>query len=159
MAHPLVVYFSAQGNTKRVALALAEVLNAPSYEITPEVPYSAADLNWQNASSRSSVEMHDTNSRPKIADTNAPIADHDCIFLGFPIWWYIAPTIINTFLESYDFSGKTIVLFATSGGSGFGKALAHLTPSAPKASIREGAVFRTSVSKEELANFAKTYCA
>lgn len=140
MSKPLVAYFSASGVTAKVAKSLAEALGAPSYQILPKQPYSAADLNWQDSQSRSSVEMHDKSSRPSLADTNAPISEHDVIFLGFPIWWYIAPTIINTFLESYDFSNKTLVLFATSGGSGFGKAAAGLAGSAPQAKIIEGKV-------------------
>ena len=108
------------------------------YEIKPAVPYTKEDLNWMNKNSRSSVEMKDTSSRPSLADTSADISAYDTILLGFPIWWYIAPTIINTFLESYDFTGKKIVLFATSGGSGFGKAVESLEGSCPGATITEG---------------------
>ena len=121
MSKKLVACFSAQGTTAAVAKKLAAACEADFYEIKPEVPYSSADLNWNDKNSRSSVEMRDTAFRPAIADKNAHIEGYDVIFIGFPIWWYIAPTIINTFLEAYDFSGKTIVLFATSGGSGFGK--------------------------------------
>lgn len=120
MNKKLVAYFSASGNTARLAKNLAEAAGADLYEIKPAVPYTSADLNWQNKQSRSSVEMNDMSSRPALADTNAKITDYDTIFVGFPIWWYTAPTIINSFLESYDFSGKTIILFATSGGSGIG---------------------------------------
>ncbi|MBQ7457129.1 MAG: NAD(P)H-dependent oxidoreductase [Desulfovibrio sp.] len=144
MRKPLIAVFSAQGNTMKVGKKLAEKLSCPLYAIKAKEPYTAADLDWNNAHSRSSVEMHNPASRPDLADTNAPIADHDVIFLGFPIWWYIAPTIINTFLEHYDFSGKTVILFATSGGSGFGKAKEHLQASAPKATFLEGAVLRGS---------------
>ena len=112
--------------------------NADIYEIKPAVPYTKADLNWQDKNSRSSIEMSDHNSRPEIADENADISKCDTIYLGFPIWWYIAPTIINTFLESYDFSGKKIILFATSGGSGFGKTLVNLKSNAVGAEIIEG---------------------
>ena len=136
----LVAYFSASGNTARLAKQLAEAAGADLYEIRPAVPYTSADLNWQNKQSRSSVEMSDHSSRPELADKNADIAAYDTIYVGFPVWWYIAPTIINSFLESYDFSGKKIILFATSGGSGFGKAVENLKPSAPDAEIIEGKV-------------------
>ncbi len=141
MSRKLVAYFSASGKTAAVAKTIAAAANAPLYEIKPKVPYSDSDLNWRNQQSRSSVEMHDPASRPELADTDADIASYDTIFLGFPIWWYIAPTIINTFLEQYDFSGKQIVLFATSGGSGFGKAAEGLKKSAPNAVITEGKLF------------------
>jgi flavodoxin len=117
---------------------LANVLSADIHEIVPKVPYTNEDLNWMNKNSRSSVEMKDTSSRPSLADTSADISAYDTILFGFPIWWYIAPTIINTFLESYDFTGKKIVLFATSGGSGFGKAVESLEGSCPGATITEG---------------------
>lgn len=126
MSKKLVAYFSAQGTTAGVAKKLAAACGADLYEIKPETPYSSADLNWNDKNSRSSVEMRDTAFRPAIVNTDAHVADYDVIFIGFPIWWYIAPTIINTFLEAYDFSGKTIVLFATSGGSGFGKTVQGL---------------------------------
>lgn len=140
MNKKLVAYFSASGNTARLAKQLAEAAGADLYEIRPAVPYTSADLNWQNKQSRSSVEMSDHSSRPELADKNADIAAYDTIYVGFPVWWYIAPTIINSFLESYDFSGKKIILFATSGGSGFGKAVDNLKPSAPDAEIIEGKV-------------------
>ncbi|MBR6393986.1 MAG: NAD(P)H-dependent oxidoreductase [Ruminococcus sp.] len=140
MKKKLVAYFSASGKTARLANDLAKAAGADLYEICPAVPYTSADLNWQNKQSRSSIEMSDHSSRPALADTNADIAAYDTIYIGFPVWWYIAPTIINTFLESYDFSGKKIILFATSGGSGFGKAVQNLQPSAPNAEIIEGKV-------------------
>ena len=121
MSKTLAAYFSASGTTAKVAEMLAKAANADIYEIKPAVPYTRADLDWMNKKSRSSVEMSDKSSRPELADKSANIADYDTVLLGFPIWWYVAPTIINTFLESYDFSGKKIVLFATSGGSGFGR--------------------------------------
>lgn len=136
----LVSYFSASGNTAKIAEKLADIAGADLYEIKPAVPYTSDDLNWQDKNSRSSIEMRDRSSRPALADTNANIADYDTVFVGFPIWWYVAPTIINTFLESYDFSGKKIILFATSGSSGFGKAAESLQPSAPSAKIIEGKV-------------------
>ena len=146
----LVAYFSASGTTAKAAKALAKAAGAELYEIKPAVPYTRADLNWMDKGSRSSVEMNDKNSRPALADTDAPIAGHDVIFLGFPIWWYTAPTIINTFLESYDFSGKTIVLFATSGGSGLGKSAAGLRASAPSARIVDGRLLNGRLNADEL---------
>ena len=150
MTKKLVAYFSASGVTASVAKKLAEAAGAELYEIKPAVKYTSADLNWNNSNSRSSVEMKDKKSRPELADKNAKLDGVDVVFLGFPIWWYVAPTIINTFLEAYDFSGKKIILFATSGGSGFGKAVDGLKPSAPNAEIREGKLFRSSVSVEDL---------
>lgn len=140
MSKKLVAYFSASGITAGVAKKLAKEANADIYEIKPSVPYTKADLNWQDKNSRSSIEMSDHNSRPEIADKNADISKYDTIYLGFPIWWYIAPTIINTFLESYDFSGKKIILFATSGGSGFGKTVQNLQLSAADCKIIESKV-------------------
>lgn len=131
MSKKLVAYFSASGKTAKVADMLADAVGADIYEIRPEVPYTKADLNWMNKKSRSSVEMNDKAFRPAIADKNANIDQYDTIFLGFPIWWYVAPTIINTFLEGYDFSGKKIILFATSGGSKFGKTVEELKVSVP----------------------------
>jgi flavodoxin len=135
MKKALVAYFSASGVTAKAAKALSEAVGADLYEIKPAVPYTDADLNWMDKASRSSVEMKDKSSRPALADQNANIADYDIIFLGFPIWWYVAPTIVNTFLEQYDFSGKTIVLFATSGGSGLGKTADALRNSVSKDTV------------------------
>lgn len=146
----LVAYFSASGNTAKAAKALAKAAGADLYEIKPAVPYTGADLNWMDKRSRSSVEMNDKNSRPALADTDAPVAEHDVIFLGFPIWWYTAPTIINTFLERYDFSGKTIVLFATSGGSGLGSTAAALQSSAPGARILDGRLLNGRLNEGDL---------
>lgn len=157
MSKQLVAYFSASGTTARVAKDLAKAAGADLYEIKPAVPYTRADLNWQDKNSRSSLEMRDKSSRPALADTGANIADYDTIFVGFPIWWYVAPTIINSFLEAYDFSGKKIVLFATSGGSGFGKAVAGLQPSAPHATIVEGALLNGRPSEAKLKAFADQY--
>ena len=120
MSKKLVAYFSASGITRNVAKMVAEAAGADLYEITPKEAYTKADLNWMDKKSRSRVEMTDKKIRPEITDTDAKISEYDEIFLGFPIWWYVAPTIINTFLEKYDFSGKMFVLFANSGGSGFG---------------------------------------
>ena len=138
MSKKLVAYFSASGTTAKVAKTLAEAADADLYEIKPQVPYTKADLNWMDKQARSTVEMNDKSSRPAIVTGDLDVSGYDTVLLGFPIWWYIAPTVINTFLEAYDFSGKTIVLFATSGGSGFGQAVALLQPSAPNAAIREG---------------------
>ena len=126
MAKILVAYFSASGVTATVADMLSDAIGAEIHEIRPKVPYTKADLNWMNKKSRSSIEMNDKTIRPEIAESNVQIDDYDVIFLGFPIWWYVAPTIINTFLEKYDFSGKKIILFATSGGSKFGKTVEEL---------------------------------
>lgn len=120
MSKKLVAYFSASGTTKKAAERLAKATGADLFEIKPKVPYSSADLNWMDKKSRSSVEMSDPSSRPEIAEKIPHLADYDTVFLGFPIWWYVAPRIINTFVESYDFTGKTLVPFATSGGSGMG---------------------------------------
>lgn len=146
----LVAYFSASGTTAKAAKVLAKAAGADLYEIKPAVPYTRADLNWMDKGSRSSVEMNDKHSRPALADTDAPIARHDVIFLGFPIWWYVAPTIINTFLESYDFTGKTIVLFATSGGSGLGKSAVGLRSSAPGSKILDGRLLNGRLNEGDL---------
>ena len=121
MKKVLVAYFSASGTTKDVAEKLAKAANADLFEIKPVQPYTNADLDWTNKNSRSTVEMNNPSSRPAIAEKCKNMADYDTVLVGFPIWWYVAPTIIDTFLESYDFSGKTIIPFATSGGSGMGK--------------------------------------
>ena len=146
----LVAYFSASGTTAKAAKVLAKAADADLYEIKPAIPYTRADLNWMDKGSRSSVEMSDKHSRPALADTDAPIAGHDVIFLGFPIWWYVAPTIVNTFLESYDFTGKTIILFATSGGSGLGKSAVSLRASAPGARIVDGRLLNGRLNADEL---------
>ena len=137
MNKKLVAYFSASGRTAKVAEKLANELVAELYEIKPEVKFTKADLNWMNKKSRSSVEMNDKSFRPAIITGDVDVSGYDTVYLGFPIWWYVAPTLINTFLEAYDFSGKKIVLFATSGGSGFGAAVVELQPSAPGAEIVE----------------------
>lgn len=147
----LVAYFSASGVTSGVAKNLAAAANAALYEIRPAKPYTREDLNWSNKESRSSLEAADPASRPKLADNDAAIAAYYTIFLGFPIWWYVAPHIVNSFLESYDFSGKTIVIFATSGGSRFGNTLAELKKSCP-ASVRwlEWDILNRQPSTEQL---------
>ena len=155
MGKRLVAFFSASGTTKKVAEMIAETAEADLYEIVPKQPYSKADLNWMDKKSRSSIEMSDKKFRPEITDTDAQIDGYDEVILGFPIWWYVAPTIINTFLESYDFSGKKIVLFATSGGSGFGNTVSELKPSAPDAEIVEGKVLNKA-AKKEIAEWIKS---
>lgn len=147
----LVAYFSAGGTTAATAKGLAQASGADLYEIRPEVPYTSADLDWTNQKSRSSMEMKDKEFRPALADKDAEIDAYETIFLGFPIWWYVAPTIINTFLESYDFSGKKIVLFATSGGSGFGNTLRELSKSVNgTAAMTEGRILNGKHSADDL---------
>lgn len=156
MSKILVAYFSASGVTAKTAKNLAKAANADMYEITPAKPYTNDDLNWQNKKSRSSIEMADKAFRPSLADTDANISEYDTILLGFPIWWYVAPTIVNTFLESYDFSGKTIILFATSGGSGFGNTVRELKPSVSDDTvIREGKILNGNPSVSELEKWVK----
>ena len=150
MKKSLVAYFSASGVTANVARELAQAAGADLYEIKPAVLYTRADLNWMDKKSRSTIEMQDKSSRPALADKNADIASYDVIFLGFPIWWYVAPTIVNTFLEAYDFSGKTIVLFATSGGSRLGNTAKELQGSCPGAKLLEGKVLNGRQSVEGL---------
>ena len=138
MSKKLVAYFSASGITKAVAERLANAAGADLFEIKPTVPYTRADLDWTNKKSRSSVEMNDPDSRPEIAERLSNMTDYDTVFIGFPIWWYVAPTIISTFIESYDFSGKTIIPFATSGGSGMGKTVEVLKALCPSANWEKG---------------------
>lgn len=157
MSNNLVAFFSASGVTENVAKLLAVATNADLFEIKPEVPYTKADLNWQDENSRSSVEMKDKSSRPAIAEGNAKVEEYDVIFLGFPIWWYVAPTIINTFLESYDFAGKTIILFATSGSSGFGETVEGLKGSVDGTTvIKEGKILNGSQSIDSIKDWAAT---
>ena len=148
MSKKLVAYFSATGTTRKVAETIAEMAGADLYEITPKTPYTSADLNWMDKKSRSSVEMSDKKYRPAIMKKEMDMSSYDEILLGFPIWWYVAPTIVNTFLEAYDFSGKKIVLFATSGGSGFGNTVKELQPSAPDAVITEGSLLNRGTKQE-----------
>ena len=155
MAKKLVAYFSAGGTTKKIAEQIAEAGNADLCEITPKVAYTTADLNWMDKKSRSSVEMSDKKYRPAIMKKEMDMSSYDEILLGFPIWWYVAPTIVNTFLEAYDFSGKKIVLFATSGGSGFGNTVKELQPSAPDAVITEGSLLNRG-TKQEIADWVKS---
>lgn len=151
----LVAYFSASGVTAKAAWKLSEAIGADLHEIKPEIPYSSADLNWMDKKSRSSVEMNDSSSRPAIAEKLPNMEKYDVVFVGFPIWWYVAPTIINTFLESYDFSGKTIIPFATSGGSGMGNTNAKLKPSCPGAALLQGKLLNGNLSEDSLKNWVK----
>ena len=155
MNKTLVAYFSASGTTRKIAEMIAEAGDFSLYEITPKELYTSDDLNWMNKKSRSSVEMSNKKIRPEITDTDAHIKEYDTIIVGFPIWWYVAPTIVNTFLEKYDFSGKKIVLFATSGGSGFGNTVKELKPSAPGAEIVEGKLLNRA-NKQEIEKWVKS---
>ena len=155
MGKKLVAYFSASGTTEKIAEMIAEATAADLFEILPKQPYTKDDLNWMDKKSRTSVEMSDKKFRPEIFNTDVQAEKYDEIILGFPIWWYVAPTIINTFLEKYDFSGKKIVLFATSGGSGFGNTVSELKPSAPDAEIVEGKVLNKA-TKQEIAEWIKS---
>lgn len=155
MTNKLVAYFSASGVTAKVAEKLAAAIEADTYEIKPEVKYTKADLNWMNKKSRSSVEMNDKSFRPAIITGDVVVSGYDTVYLGFPIWWYVAPTLINTFLEAYDFTGKKIILFATSGGSGFGNAAAELQLSAPNAEIAEAKVLTGMLTEGKVRELAE----
>lgn len=155
MSRKLVAYFSASGVTAKVAEKLSEAIGADLYAIEPEVPYTKADLDWMDKKSRSTIEMNNPASRPAIAGKRDNMNDYDIVFVGFPIWWYVAPTIINTFLESYDLTGKTIIPFATSGGSDMGKTNEKLLPSCKGAKLLNGKVFKASVSGADLAKWAE----
>ncbi len=157
MARVLVVYFSATGTTKTVAGRLAEVINADVFEIIPAEPYTKEDLDWREDDSRSSVEMKDPASRPAISGTVDNMDQYDTIFVGAPIWWYVMPRIINTFLEAHDLSGKKIILFATSGGSGLGRSVEKLEESAPHSHIIAGEVLNNDMSDDDLKAFAEKY--
>ncbi len=152
----LVAYFSASGITKAVAERLAKAVGADLFEIKPAVPYTKADLDWTNKNSRSSVEMRNSSSRPEMAEKSPSINEYDTIFLGFPIWWYVAPAIINTFVESCDFSGKTIIPFATSGGSGMGRTVEVLQSLCPNANWKTGRMLN-QISEQELKTWASGF--
>ncbi|MCD7773550.1 MAG: NAD(P)H-dependent oxidoreductase [Ruminococcus sp.] len=155
MAKALVAYFSASGVTAAVAKRLADSIGADIFEIEPKTPYTKADLDWTNKKSRSSIEMNDKSFRPPVAKAVENMAEYDKIYLGFPIWWYVAPTIINTFLEQYDLSGKTIIPFATSGSSGMGRTNDELLPSCKGANLLSGRRFSADVSEDELKSWAQ----
>lgn len=154
MSKKLVAYFSASGVTAKLAKRLADAVDADIFEIKPEKPYTTADLDWTNKKSRSSVEMSDKSFRPAVAEKLDNIADYDTIYVGFPIWWYVAPTIINTFLEQYDLTGKTIIPFATSGSSRMGKTNSELAPSCKGAILKEGKRFEENTDEIELKKWA-----
>ena len=156
MSKILIAYFSASGVTARTAKEMAKAAGADLYEICPAEPYTAADLNWMDQKSRSTLEMNDPACRPAIAAPAADLDQYDTVFVGFPIWWYVAPTIVNTFLESCDLTGKTVVPFATSGGSGMGGTNKALAPSCKGARLVEGKVFRSSTSTDTLREWVKT---
>lgn len=155
MEKVLVVYFSASGVTEEVARQLAEVTSGDLHKIQPEQPYTAADLDWTNKQSRSSLEMNDKNSRPSISDKVQNMEEYNVVYIGFPIWWYTAPTIINTFIESYDFKGKTVIPFATSGGSSIKKACQDLKAAYPNINWHEGKLLNNA-SKKELEEWIKS---
>lgn len=150
MGKTLVAYFSASGITKKKAEQIAEGIGADLYEITPKVLYTEADLNWMDKNSRSSIEMNDKKFRPEMADNDAKVEKYDRIVLGFPIWWYVAPTIVNTFLERFDFTGKKILVFATSGGSSWGNTIKELMPSAPGAEFIETQIINSDITDADI---------
>ena len=149
----LIAYFSCEGHTKQVAENLSKVIKSEIYEIKPEIPYTKDDLKWTNENARTSIECKDENSRPKLKDNNAQINNYNIIFLGFPIWWYNVPPIIKTFLESYDFKNKIIVIFATSGGSDFGNILNNLQNFCKDAKFIQGKVLNRRPSLDDLKKF------
>ena len=155
MSKTLVAYFSASGVTKSLATRLANAIGADLHEIQPKSPYTSADLDWLDKKSRSSVEMNNKSFRPEIANKVENMEQYDTIFVGFPIWWYVAPTIINSFLEQYDLAGKVIVPFATSGGSGMGNTNKELLPSCSNAQLKEGKRFSSNASETELKAWAE----
>ena len=157
MSKSLVAYFSASGVTAKLSERLAKAIGADLFEIKPEVPYTDADLNWQDKNSRSSVEMNDRKSRPSISSRVENMSQYDVIFIGFPVWWYREPSIIDTFAESYDFGGKTIVPFATSGGSGIGESGKNIGELATDAHVYSGERFKTNASEEELKEWASSW--
>ncbi len=157
MSNILVAYFSASGVTSKLAEKLSKAVEGDLFEIKPEIPYTAADLNWMDKNSRSSIEMRNKESRPAVANKINCMEQYDKIYIGFPIWWYIAPTIINTFLEQYDLTGKKIIPFATSGGSGMGNTNAELADSCRGAILKEGRCFSADISAEELKTWGSSF--
>ena len=156
MGKILTAYFSASGVTARLAAKLASAVKADLFEIKPKVPYTREDLNWNNKNSRSSVEMRDRDYRPEIASAVENMADYDVVFIGFPVWWDREPSIIDTFIESYDMGGKTLVPFCTSGGSGLGETEENFKALAPNAKVVQGKRFAVGVTEDELEEWAKT---
>ncbi|HIV38305.1 MAG TPA: NAD(P)H-dependent oxidoreductase [Candidatus Blautia stercorigallinarum] len=156
MSKKLVAYFSASGVTESVARTLAQTADADLYKIQPEVPYTSADLDWMDKKSRSSLEMNDPASRPAIVTGDLDLSSYDAIFLGFPVWWYVAPTIINTFLEAYDFAGKTVIPFATSGSSGIENSEKKLQQQYPSINWKSGKLLNGHLDSTALASWVKT---
>ncbi|MDO5344538.1 MAG: flavodoxin [Lachnospiraceae bacterium] len=157
MSKVLVAYFSASGVTAKLAERLAKAIGADLHEIQPEIPYTEADLNWMDKKSRSSVEMNNKSFRPAVANKVENMEQYEVIFTAFPIWWYVAPTIVNSFLEQYDLSGKTIIPLATSGSSGMGNTNRELAASCPGADLKEGKRFPADASVEELKAWAEGF--
>jgi flavodoxin len=156
MSKTLIAYFSAQGSTAKLAKTLAAAAEAELYEIKPAVPYERRDLNWMDKKSRTTLEMQDPNCRPALADTNAPVAESDVIFLGFPIWWYREPSIIDSFLDAYDWAGKTVVPFFTSGGSDLGEGQDRIEMLAKGAKVLRGRRFNARASESDLKKWIET---
>lgn len=156
MSTTLVAYFSATGTTARAAHAIADAIGADLYEIAPAEPYTSADLNWNDRASRSSREMNDESCRPAIAGTVENMDAYDTVFVGFPVWWYVEPRIIDTFLESYDFAGKTVVPFATSGGSGLGRAPQRMQRIAAGSTVTGGKLLNGRQSADALRAWAES---
>ncbi|MBQ3577598.1 MAG: flavodoxin [Firmicutes bacterium] len=153
----LVTYFSASGVTAELAKRLAQAIGAPEYEIRPAAPYTKADLDWTNKQSRSTLEMSDKSCRPELADKDAPVADADVVFVGYPVWWYREPSIVDSFLAAYDFTGKSVVLFATSGSSGIGEEAPQRAAEISKAEVKGAERFPASASAEELKAWAEKF--
>ena len=158
MEKKLVAYFSASGVTKKVAEEIAEIEQADLFEITPEIPYTKADLDWRDKQSRSTIEMQDKDCRPALADLDAPVADADIVFVGFPVWWYREPSIVDSFLAAYDFTGKKIILFATSGSSGMGAEAPARAAEISRAEVLPGRRFPANTTADELKDWAAQYC-
>lgn len=156
MSKTLIAYFSAQGSTAKLAKTLAAAAEAELYEIKPAVPYERRDLNWMDKKSRTTLEMQDPNCRPALADTNAPVAEADVVFLGFPIWWYREPSIIDSFLDAYDWTGKTVVPFCTSGGSDLGEGQDRIEMLAKGAKVLRGRRFNARASESDLKKWIET---
>ena len=157
MSKVLIAYFSASGVTKKLAETLAEATGGDVFEIVPEQPYTKADLNWMNPKSRSSVEMKDRSSRPAISSKVEDMASYDTVFVGFPVWWYREPSIIDTFVESYDLSGKTVIPFATSGSSGIGSSGENIAGLAGGAKVEAGERFKANAKADELRQWANKW--
>lgn len=156
MSNILVAYFSASGTTEKVAQKLASQIHADLFKIQPKQTYTRADLNWNDSHSRSTLEMKDPNSRPEILNKVEKMEQYNTVFVGFPIWWYREPSIIDTFIESYDLTNKTIIPFATSGGSGMGKSSTYIQELAPKSKVTQGKRLSFSITDEELNTWASS---